>query len=75
MKYLIQKVEELKDSKLKTKIDKRLKEFKKINKKSNKEWFLELCFCLLTANWKAKESILILLLNNLRNYMLLIDYI
>ncbi len=39
-------------------IIKRLNEFKDILKKKNlNRIFGELCFCLLTANWKAKESI------------------
>lgn len=57
MKKLIKKIEELRNSKEKHLIDKRLKEFLVLNKKGNDEWFFELCFCLLTSNWKAKESI------------------
>jgi N-glycosylase/DNA lyase len=57
MKQLIKKIEELRNSKDKYLIDKRLKEFLILNKKGNKEWFFELCYCLLTSNWKAKESI------------------
>ena len=33
-------------------IKKRIKEFE-----NQKDWFSELCFCLLTANWKAEESV------------------
>lgn len=57
MEQLIKKIEELRNSKNKYLIDKRLKEFLTLNKKGNKEWFFELCYCLLTSNWKAKESI------------------
>lgn len=38
---------------------KRLKQFSDFEKKSNREWFSELCFCLLTANSKAKTAIAI----------------
>ncbi|MDD4290253.1 MAG: N-glycosylase/DNA lyase [Patescibacteria group bacterium] len=57
MKKLIKKIEQVRNSEIKNKIDKRLKDFLDLNKKGNKEWFNELCFCLLTSNWKAKESI------------------
>jgi N-glycosylase/DNA lyase len=40
-------------------VNNRIKEFKKINKKSNDELFKELCFCLLTANFNAEKSIMI----------------
>lgn len=56
MKKLIKKIEELKNSETKKLIDKRLKEFLFLNKKGNGVWFFELCYCLLTSNWKAKES-------------------
>lgn len=35
----------------------RLKEFESFKNKSNKEWFSELCFCILTANSKAETAI------------------
>lgn len=57
MKKLLNKIQEVGNSDTKKIIDKRLNEFKSLNKKGNKEWFSELCFCLLTSNWKAKESI------------------
>lgn len=50
---LIQKIEELRNSEVKKKVDKALKGFKTIGKKGNKEWFSELCYCLLTANTSA----------------------
>ena len=40
-------------------VDKRLKEFKSFSKKGNKEWFCELCFCILTANSKAATALTI----------------
>ena len=38
-------------------IDSRLKEFSSFSHKSENEWFSELCFCLLTANAKAKTAL------------------
>ncbi len=38
-------------------IEKRLKEFKELNKLDTKYWFSELCFCILTANSKATTAI------------------
>jgi N-glycosylase/DNA lyase len=45
-------IRKLQKTKIKNLIKKRIKEFE-----SQKDWFSELCFCLLTANWKAEESI------------------
>lgn len=39
------------------KIQQRLDDFQKLNKQNNGEWFSELCFCILTANSKAKTAI------------------
>jgi N-glycosylase/DNA lyase len=50
---LIKKINQIKNSSIKEKIDIRLNEFKDLNSKTNKEWFSELCFCLLTANTSA----------------------
>ena len=38
-------------------IKQRIKEFEENRDKGNMCWFKELCFCLLTANFKAQESI------------------
>jgi len=54
-KTRINLIKQVKALKIKKQVDQRLKEFKQ--KRTNKDWFSELCFCLLTANWKAKESI------------------
>lgn len=54
---LIKKIQKLQHTKIKKIIDSRLKEFKSLHRKSNQKWFSELCFCLLTANWKAQGSI------------------
>jgi N-glycosylase/DNA lyase len=54
---LTEKVEELKNSETGTQIKERIEFFKKLNRKGNKEWFSELCFCLLTANTSAEMGI------------------
>lgn len=40
-------------------VDERLKEFSSFKDKPTEEWFSELCFCLLTANSKAKTAMAI----------------
>ena len=57
MRELLTKIETLKNSKISTKIEERIKEFKNIDKKSNDILFKEMCFCLLTANFNAEKSI------------------
>ena len=37
----------------------RLNDFRKMGKKGNKDWFSELCFCILTANSKAHTALAI----------------
>lgn len=54
---LTQKIMALKNSKVKELVDKRLKEFENKNLKNNEEWYSELCFCILTANSRAKTAI------------------
>ena len=54
---LIKKIEDLKNSEIKNTINNRIKDFKNINKRSNKDLFDELCFCILTANYNAEKSI------------------
>jgi len=51
---LIKDINKLRKSSIRTIIDKRIKEFSKINKKGNRDWFSELCFCILTANTSAE---------------------
>ena len=46
-----------KDENISNIIKQRLEEFEENYKKDNLCWFKELCFCLLTANFKAQESI------------------
>lgn len=57
MDDLLKKINELKNCEIRNTIDKRIQDFKNINKKSNEELFSELCFCLLTANFNAERSI------------------
>lgn len=52
---LIDDIKKLKKTSLKKKIDARLKQFASV--KNTRQWFSELCFCLLTANSKAKTAL------------------
>ncbi len=54
---LIKEVKKLQKSRTKQKVSKRLKQFAGLGKKNTKEWFSELCFCILTANSKARTAI------------------
>jgi len=55
MKDLINFIKKKKQTKIKKIIDKRIKQFENI--KTTKDIFKELCFCILTANYKAENSI------------------
>jgi len=57
MNELTKEIELLKQSKTKSIIDNRIKEFKEINRNSNDELFNEMCFCILTANYNAEKTI------------------
>jgi len=57
MKALIEEIERLKNSRVKDAVNKRVEEFKEMGKKDSKEIFKELCFCILTANFRALASI------------------
>ena len=48
------RVNELREGKVSKLIDQRMREFKDLNRKSNEQWFSELCFCILTANSTAR---------------------
>ena len=50
---IIKEIKKLKQSKVRNIVNKRLKEFETIHKKPSKEWFSEMCYCILTANSKA----------------------
>ncbi|MHA1506929.1 MAG: N-glycosylase/DNA lyase [Candidatus Asgardarchaeia archaeon] len=55
---LVEKVKLLLDSEtLKRKVKERMMEFESLGRKGNEEWFLELCFCILTANSSAELCI------------------
>jgi N-glycosylase/DNA lyase len=54
---LINKVHSLKKSNINKKVEKRINEFKSIDKNSNDDLFKEMCFCLLTANYNAEKTI------------------
>ncbi|MBS3112055.1 N-glycosylase/DNA lyase [Candidatus Woesearchaeota archaeon] len=54
---LIQDINKLRNSEIKVVIESRLREFSSFETKNDKEWFSELCFCLLTANSKASTAI------------------
>lgn len=56
MKNLIVEIEKLKKSEVSTLVAKRIREFAK-KRKSNKDIFSELCFCILTANYSAEGGI------------------
>lgn len=57
MNDIIKEVKSVKNSKIKETIVSRLKEFEELNKKDSKDWFGELCFCILTSNSKAQTAI------------------
>jgi len=57
MKKLLGQIDKLKNSEVKDTIDLRLAEFESLGRKSSRELFKELCFCILTANFRADRSI------------------
>lgn len=57
MDNLIKTIKQLEKSPISKTIDTRIKEFQQLNQKDNKEWFSELCFCILTANSRAQTAI------------------
>ncbi|MEF8880076.1 MAG: N-glycosylase/DNA lyase [Candidatus Thermoplasmatota archaeon] len=57
MDNLVSKIEKLKKTDIKNKIDQRIKEFQSISQKSKNQIFEELCFCILTANFNAEKTI------------------
>jgi N-glycosylase/DNA lyase len=56
MNQLFQKIQSLKNSSVSILVNKRIKEFKKIDKNSSDQLFKEMCFCILTANFSAERS-------------------
>ncbi|MAG22405.1 MAG: N-glycosylase [Candidatus Diapherotrites archaeon] len=57
MESLEQELRKLQKTTVSKKVGQRLREFKSFGKKDPKEWFSELCFCLLTANSKAQSAL------------------
>jgi N-glycosylase/DNA lyase len=57
MKDLINSIENLKNSEISEVIQSKIHEFSQIKKKSIKEIFVELCFCIMTANCGAEKCI------------------
>jgi N-glycosylase/DNA lyase len=57
MNELLSTIQRLKHSSIRTKIKKRIQEFKNVNTQSSEDLFKELCFCILTANFNAERSI------------------
>ena len=57
MEKLIRDIKRLQEDSVSKIITKRLKEFESFKARSNGEWFSELCFCILTANSKAKTAL------------------
>ena len=56
MEKLVQVIENLKKTKAKELVDIKLKEFRNLMNKPNNDFFKELCFCILTANFNAKRG-------------------
>lgn len=56
MQSLLKEIKKVQNSNIKEVIEQRLYEFSSFHKKSEKEWFSELCFCILTANAKQKTG-------------------
>jgi N-glycosylase/DNA lyase len=54
---LIKKILALKSSNIRETVDERICEFKALGRKGDKDWFSELCFCVLTAASTAKLGI------------------
>lgn len=54
---LIREIKKLKKTRVRKLVEKKLKQFAGFRKKGKREWFSELCFCILTANSKAHTAI------------------
>jgi|TARA_Y100000310_G_scaffold43287_1_gene40376 N-glycosylase/DNA lyase len=57
MNNLVELVERLKKTSIKDIVEKRMNEFEELGKKDSNEFFKELCFCFLTANFNAEGGI------------------
>ncbi len=56
MSVLYDELNKLRESEIRKLVEARLNEFKKIGRSSNERWFSELCYCILTANSKARSA-------------------
>lgn len=54
MQELVSKLEKLKVSEVGMTVDERMSEFEEVNRASDRRWFSELSFCILTANCSAE---------------------
>ncbi len=54
---MINEIRALQKAEISRKVEQRLKEFESFRDKSNEQWFSELCFCILTANSKARTAL------------------
>ena len=57
MDYLLTAITKLKNSHVRNLVKTRIREFEENSKKSSEELFKELCFCILTANFRAERSL------------------
>ncbi|MBU1935560.1 N-glycosylase/DNA lyase [Patescibacteria group bacterium] len=57
MDELIRQVQNLRESKIRELIDKRIRQFKSLRKQGGDRLFKELCFCIMTANFDAQRAI------------------
>jgi N-glycosylase/DNA lyase len=57
MEKLVKEICVLRDSAIKDRVEQRAAEFKLLKGKDAKDWFSEMCFCILTANSTAKKGI------------------
>lgn len=57
MKQMLLEIEKNRKGQIGKYVNNRLEEFSSFKDKPTKEWFSELCFCLLTANSKAKTAL------------------
>ncbi len=57
MEKLVAKLEELKSSEVRERVQERTMEFKRVGRQGSDRWFSELSFCILTANFSAQRSI------------------
>ena len=57
LSLLVKRIQDIKRSEVSKIIETRIKEFRSFLDKPSKEIFIELCFCILTANFNAEKSI------------------